>query len=184
MDLNQKDEAFAAILKADQVDVTAALAYVDSLTDERKKNELVAKLAGRLSEVPDFNGLYRVLKERQTVFSGSNFTMVSIRDLLTRACRDRMDKAFLKAADFGGRVKPQESFRRFDLLRSLHKGKQVIDKASGYPWSPSGLVMVNSTPTSSPLVNVLESQTRSLNPEVPPCRVQGIPPGSLLHGMV
>ncbi|MBQ9431142.1 MAG: GreA/GreB family elongation factor [Kiritimatiellae bacterium] len=132
MDLNQKDEAFAAILKADQVDVTAALAYVDSLTDERKKNELVAKLAGRLSEVPDFNGLYRVLKERQTVFSGNNFTMVSIRDLLTRACRDRMDKAFLKAADFGGRVKPQESFRRFDLLRSLHKGKQVIDKAWGF----------------------------------------------------
>ena len=126
------EETFSALLKGNPIDIDQAMSYILSLPDETKKGPLTIKLLQSLSDLPDFEGLYKTIKARKR-FLPVTFSNRQVRDLLTKACKDRMDKAFLAAADFGGaNVAFDESCRRFDLLRQLKPGVQVIDKAWGF----------------------------------------------------
>ncbi|MBP5227850.1 MAG: GreA/GreB family elongation factor [Kiritimatiellae bacterium] len=130
--LEQNDETFSTLLKGNPIDIAQAMAYILSLSEETKRNEKTVKLLQALADLPDFEGLYQTLKDRKK-YMPVTFSNRQVKDLLNRACKNRMDKAFLAAADFGGsNVTFEESVRRFELLRVLKPGVQVIDKAWGF----------------------------------------------------
>jgi transcription elongation GreA/GreB family factor len=95
----------------------------------KKADEWAALLMQELTEAADFAGLYLVIKDRTPQLSGS-LKPTGIRDLLKKACKDRLVATFVDAASFGD-VALAESFRRLDLLLALTPGTLVIDPAWG-----------------------------------------------------
>lgn len=128
---DQADEAFSSLLGASPVNVPLALEQIRAEGDAAKRNRWTDRLIRKLADIPDFRGLYGAVKDRRAALPPGTGPG-QIREMFSKACRNRTDKAFLAAADFGGKPSPDESFRRFDLLASLKPGDQVIDSAWGF----------------------------------------------------
>lgn len=131
--LESFESQLMALLEKRPIPTADALTLIHSAlpTEASKKtDEWFALLMQELTEAEDFNGLYLVIKARADRLAPS-LSPVGIRDLLRKACKDRLITAFIETAAFGD-VTLAESFRRLDLLSTLTPGAQVIDPAWGF----------------------------------------------------
>lgn len=129
-------EAFACIIEASKNPTTAKLATVWS-----------SNLEEELVKHGDFDQVYTFFRDRFR----ANLTSLApsaTGQILRDCCKDRSVRAMLEVANFGGMeiagkavaagikgalpVSMEESFRRFEVLRSLSAGDQIIDKAWGF----------------------------------------------------
>lgn len=129
---DQQETAFSDFLQTKPIPVPSALDLIQGAQDNNQKNKWIAALIQALYRNQEFDGLYAAVRAFHDALP-QGLLPTQIRDYLMKICKNRMDKAFLKAADFGGRNVPlSESIRRFDLLRSMKPGMQIIDKAWGF----------------------------------------------------
>lgn len=129
-------EAFACIIEASKDPATAKLAatWSKNLEDVLVKNG-------------DFDSVYSFFRDRFLAGLAS-LSPLATGQILRDCCKDRSLRAMLEVANFGGTevagrpvpasvkgalpVPMEESFRRFEVLRPLVAGDQIIDKAWGF----------------------------------------------------
>ena len=129
----QTESLFLSLLEKRPMPAAELLALINtvSITETGKKaEEWTALLMQELTEAADFAGLYQVVKDRLPLLSKA-FKPSGIRDLLKKACKDRLVTALIDASSFGD-VPLAESFRRLDLFLVLTPGTLVIDPAWGF----------------------------------------------------
>lgn len=129
---DQQETAFSDFLKTKPIPVPSVLDLIQKSQDPNQRSKWISALIQALYTNQEFDGLYVAVRAFYEELP-QGLLPTQIRDYLMKICKNRMDKAFLKAADFGGRNVPlSESIRRFDLLRSMKPGLQIIDKAWGF----------------------------------------------------
>lgn len=142
---------FEELLKQTPVPVAEAFACILEASKDPSTAKLAAAWSKNLEEVlvknGDFDSVYVLFRDRFQ----AGLTSLSPRatgQILHDCCKDRSLRAMLEVANFGGfevagKVVPsgvkgaipvsmEESFRRFETLRPLTAGAQIIDKAWGF----------------------------------------------------
>lgn len=131
------DDRFTALLRQEPVSLDAALDMIDAANKEgslvKKATAWTLKLAQHFADAGNFDPLYLVVKKYREAIRNP-LGPAGIGGLLSKGCKNRMTKAMLAAAGFGG---PQERnlaacFTRFENLRGLREGAAVIDRAWGF----------------------------------------------------
>ena len=131
------DDQFTALLKQDPVALDAALDMIDAASKDamlaKKATAWAIKLVQHFADTGNFDSLYLVVKNYHEAIRNP-LGPTGIGNLLLKTCKNRMVKAMLTAAGFGGAQERNlpACFRRFENLRDLRDGAAVIDKAWGF----------------------------------------------------
>lgn len=129
--LAQMEAQFLDLLGKRPFAVSEILALINKATvnDAQKADAWTTLLMQTLAEENDFNDLYPVVKDRVALLKDT-LKDLGIRDVLKKACKDRLALALLDSVGFGEHP-IEDVFRRLDLMLSLKPGALVIEPAWG-----------------------------------------------------
>ncbi|HRR34996.1 MAG TPA: GreA/GreB family elongation factor [Kiritimatiellia bacterium] len=122
---------FLALLEQRPLPVTDLLSQIHACepVNKPKAEEWTLILVDELTDQADFPGLYLAIKDRAAQLVTA-LSPADLRDLLKKACKDRLVTALIESVGFG-EMPLAESFRRLDRLLALKPGTLVLDPAWG-----------------------------------------------------